>query len=299
VTVTTSIASGSIFGLGIWPVLVTARDARGNVSTATFTVTVHDTTAPTLTVSGNIVTEATSGAGAVVNYSAATATDLVTPAAAIAFGYSKVSGLTFALGTTPVTVTATDSAGNTATKTFTVTVRDTTPPVIDTVSANVPAEATSSAGAVINYIAATGHDLVGPVSFTYSKASGSVFALGTTTVTVWAYDAAGNRSVLSKSFTVTVRDTTRPAIAATDITVEATSASGWKVVWSAFGVTATDAVGPVSLTFNKIAGSYLPFGTTLVTVNDLLSTERLPATSYAHTVTVVVPRANTEPDAFE
>ena len=36
--------------------------------------------------------------------------------------YSKASGSTFAVGTTVVTVTATDAAGNTTTRTFNVTV---------------------------------------------------------------------------------------------------------------------------------------------------------------------------------
>src|SRR4030095_13075907 len=43
--------------------------------------------------------------------------------------YSPVSGSTFAIGTTTVTATATDAAGNTPTCTFTVTVNDNQAPV--------------------------------------------------------------------------------------------------------------------------------------------------------------------------
>ncbi|HZN95423.1 MAG TPA: HYR domain-containing protein, partial [Myxococcales bacterium] len=61
------------------------------------------------------------GAGA-VTYPAATATDDVTPSPALS--YSVASGSPFPLGDTPVTVTATDDAGNTATCSFTVHVID-------------------------------------------------------------------------------------------------------------------------------------------------------------------------------
>jgi len=63
-------------------------------------------------------------------------------------------------------------------------------------------ERASSGGAVVNYAAATATDLVGPVTITYSKASGTTFAVGTTTVTVTATDAYGNKT--TKTFTVTV-----------------------------------------------------------------------------------------------
>ena len=72
-------------------------------------------------------------------------------------------------------------------------------------SPNLTAEATSPAGAVVTYAAATATDAVGPVTITYSKRALRLptFALGTTTVTVTATDAYGNHS--SKTFTVTVR----------------------------------------------------------------------------------------------
>src|SRR5204863_54519 len=163
--------------LGVTTVTVTARDGASNTTAKSFTVTVRDTTAPVLTVPADVVAEATSAAGAIVTYAAATATDAVGPvtiayskasgttfalgvaeatspagavvsyAAATAtdavgpvtVAYSKGSGTTFALGTTTVTVTATDGASNTTAKSFTVTVRDTTAPLL-TVPADQIAE---------------------------------------------------------------------------------------------------------------------------------------------------------------
>jgi hypothetical protein len=51
--------------------------------------------------------------------------------------YSAASGSTFALGTNTVTVIAKDAAGNTATGSFTITVQDTTKPVITSVTPSI------------------------------------------------------------------------------------------------------------------------------------------------------------------
>jgi hypothetical protein len=109
-------------------VTCTATDSSGNTATGTFTVTVQDTTAPTLACPADQVAEATGPGGATVTYPAATATDLVD--ASVSITSSPAAGSTFPLGVTTIVVTATDDAGNTATCTFTVTVRDTRPPTI-------------------------------------------------------------------------------------------------------------------------------------------------------------------------
>ena len=242
---------------------MTATDSYGNTSTATFTVFVHDSTSPVFTSvpSGNYTLEATSSAGAVFTYTA-TATDALAPPI---ITYSKGSGSTFAIGTTTVKVTATDIVGNTTTKTFTVTVQDTTPPVITSVPAPAPFEATSAAGAVVTYAPAVAYDAVGPVTYSYSKSSGSTFAIGTTTVTVTAKDAYGNVSA-PKTFTVTVQDTTPPVITTvyTDLTIEATSAAGAVVTYAT--PAATDAVGVVSYSYSKASGATFAIGVTTVTV---------------------------------
>ena len=100
---------------------VRAKDAAGNVDATPASVTwVVDTTAPVVTPPANVVADATSPAGAIVSYPPATASDAVTPSPTL--GYSKASGTVFALGTTAVTVSATDAAGNVGFGTFNVTV---------------------------------------------------------------------------------------------------------------------------------------------------------------------------------
>lgn len=61
---TCSKASGTVFPIGVTKVTCSAKDAAGNVGDNTFTVTVKDTMAPNLTVSGSKSVTATSASGA-------------------------------------------------------------------------------------------------------------------------------------------------------------------------------------------------------------------------------------------
>ncbi len=225
-------ASGSTFPLGNTLVTCTA----GN-----FTVTVVDTTPPTLTLPADITAEATGPTGAVVTYSA-TATDLVDGSVAVVC--EVLSGATFPIGTTHVSCSATDAHNNTAGADFNVTVVDTTPPDL-TLPADMTVEATSAAGAVATF-SATATDIVdGSVAVTCTPASGSTFALGTTVVSCSATDAHNNTA--SGSFTVTVVDTTAPEI--TSVTVSPSSI--WppdnKLVEVVVEVQVSDAVDPAPL----------------------------------------------------
>ena len=252
--------SGSIFPLGTTSVTVSATDAHGNTATKSFNVTVHDTTAPVITVPAPITVEATGSHGAMVTFSTS-AMDLVD--GSVLTSASPASGSTFPLGTTSVTVSATDAHGNTATKSFNVTVHDTTPPTI-TVPAPITAEATGPQGTVVTF-STSAMDLVdGSVLTSASPASGSIFPLGTTSVTVSATDAHGNTAM--NTFTVTVQDTTAPVIIVpAPITVNATGPQGAVVT---FSTSATDLVdGVVATTAVPASGSTFPLGTTPVTVS--------------------------------
>jgi hypothetical protein len=114
-------ASGSVFPLGTTTVTCTARDSSGNEATATFTVEVRDSRPPVLTVPADIQVEATGPSGATVTFEV-TAADLVDPSPVVSC--SPASGSTVGIGTTTVMCTATDSAGNTVTGSFDVTVTE-------------------------------------------------------------------------------------------------------------------------------------------------------------------------------
>jgi hypothetical protein len=254
----TSYASGGSFPVGTTTLTCTATDKAGNIGTSDpFSVVVTDTTAPAVTTPANIVV---GNDKATVTYSNATATDLVD--GSVAASCTPASGTTFALGTTTVTCSATDKAGNKGTNTFTVEVQDKTKPVV-TVPGNSTAEATGPDGAAVEYSAVTAKDDVdGALTPTCSKASGTLFPLGTTTVTCSATDKAGNTG--DSSFTVTVKDTTAPEVTVPGtITKEATSAAGATATFSA---SASDAVdGAVATKCEPTSGSTFALGSTSVT----------------------------------
>src|SRR5213075_2287865 len=96
--------------------------------TCRFTVTVKDTQPPVINCPANITRpNDPRQCGAVVSFSA-TATD---NCPGVVVSYDHASGSFFPVGTTTVRVTATDASANTSTCSFTVTVKDVEPPVID------------------------------------------------------------------------------------------------------------------------------------------------------------------------
>jgi hypothetical protein len=288
--------SGSVFPLGTTNVNATATDRAGNTSTGTFKVVVRDTTAPAIEAPADITVEATGPGGAPATF-AAKATDAVSGQLNVTF--SLPSGSTFPLGTTQVTANATDAAGNTASKTFNVNVRDTTAPTINPV-ADVVVEATGPAGAAATFAATAGDLVDGSVSVSYSRAPGSTFPVGSTAVTVTATDRAGNTA--TSTFNVTVRDTTAPTLSCpADIVVAA--APGASTAAVNFNPTASDAVSNVSVTGSPASGSAFSVGTTTVNVTARDAAGNTSTCSFTVTVkssstVVVAPVAVQYSDAF-
>src|SRR5664279_1825840 len=106
-----------------------------------------------------------------------------------------------------------DTAGNTATCTFVITVVDNTPPAFAGCPSNMTvftgANATTC-NAPATWTAPTATDNCGTPTVTVNHASGSIFSIGTTTVTYTAMDAAGNTATCT--FVVTVVDNTPLAL---------------------------------------------------------------------------------------
>jgi VCBS repeat-containing protein len=159
---TATIPSGDATTLADGTATVTAQvtDQYGNVSTpAVQTVAVHETP-PMLSSIADQTLQATSSNGAVATF-AATATDLVDGSDPVVFkeGSNVVhSGDIFGLGVHTITASAVDSAGNAASESFSITVKDTIPPVLTAVASQTD-EATGPNGATATF-AATATDLV-------------------------------------------------------------------------------------------------------------------------------------------
>lgn len=111
-------------------------DFQTGFGTQSISITIPDTTPPTLTLPPDATNEATSPAGAVHTFNA-TATDNSDPNPTVVC--NPPSGSTFPLGMTTITCTATDASGNSTTGTFKKTVEDTIPPVPSCVPNNNPA----------------------------------------------------------------------------------------------------------------------------------------------------------------
>ncbi len=265
--ITYSHASGDVFPVGTTTVTATATDAAGNADTCTFAVEVgfDDITAPVVTCPADLAVDSNSVDGTAVTYPAAIATDDSGDAPSLV--YSHASGDVFALGTTTVTVTATDGAGNDAGCTFDVVVTfvDVTAPVL-TCPANVARGTNKLDGTEVDYPAATATDDSGEApSLTYSKASGAVFPVGTTTVTVTATDGADNEATCTFDVVLTFGDDTAPAVTCPeDVTVVATGAEGAVVAYAA--ATASDDSGEApALSYSHASGETFAVGATVVT----------------------------------
>jgi len=196
--------------------------ARTGSASCTQIITVNDVTPPVINVSPQTIAADASCQAVVPDFTAtaqvsdncACAGSDTSEACAdrhpITVTQSPAPGTSVGLGSYTITLAANDGSsnngglGNTTTVQTTLTVADQTAPVISCptdIVVYLPLNSTDTSMAV-SYPAATATDNCSSPNITYSQASGSVFPVGTTTVTATATDAAGNHS--SCSFHITV-----------------------------------------------------------------------------------------------
>jgi hypothetical protein len=250
--------SGTVFRLGATLVTITARSRSGRTARARFTVRVVDRTAPTLGAVRSVAAEATSAAGAQVDYTLPAAADLVDASPAVSC--SPASGSTFPLGTTRVGCIARDAAGNERTAAFDVVVADTTAP---TIAQPLDAwTATFDESQTVDYALPAATDTVDPnVTVACAPSSGTAFLVGTSRVTCTARDAAGNSA--NTSFNVVVLRA--PALPGTHAGTTAQGHAIWLTVYSdgiTFGdirlrVTASCPSGDMTLFVSPVNGRIL------------------------------------------
>ena len=252
VTSTTCTAeSGSIFPIGTTTATCTAQDAAGLTTSASTTITIVDTTAPSITCPGAQAAECTGNSSASVTPAAASASDICG-----GVNVTNAAAGSFALGTTMVGYSATDDHGLTSTCEAAITVLDTTAPSI-TCPAPYTTECTGSSSAAVIPGAALASDICGGV--TVQDALGAIFALGTTTVGYSATDAQGLTSTCTAD--ITVVDTTAPSITCpAEVVAECTGNHSATVTPGA--ASASDICGGVTVA-NPAAASF-PLGATTV-----------------------------------
>ena len=180
------------FPLGTTTVTWTATDSAGYTATAWQAVWVRDTTPPTIALA-DVTAEAT-GLLTTLDIGAPTVTD-ADPNPTVT---NDAPAEGFPLGTTTVTWTATDSGGRTTTVTQTVTVRDTTPPVV-TPPPDITAEATGSLTTLdIGTPTVTDAD----PNPTVTNDAPESFPPGETAVTWTATDSSDNKATATQIVTV-------------------------------------------------------------------------------------------------
>lgn len=190
------------YALGQHPVSLSVTDGFETDSCAA-SVSVRDCEPPSITCGPPVQAECTGNASAPVSAGGAEATD-----ACSAVNVSGPGLASYPLGSTAVTFTATDAAGNTASCTTQVEVRDTLPPSI---TCPAPATVECVAGTASNSGMGTASavDVCSPV--TVQGPGPANFPVGTVSLTWSASDSSGNAA--SCSAPLTVVDTQAPSIA--------------------------------------------------------------------------------------
>ncbi|NQU47317.1 MAG: HYR domain-containing protein [Planctomycetes bacterium] len=197
--------AGTIFEHGMYTITCTAIDQSGNSISDSFFINVEDTTAPTIVMPqditiGNDPTLCTAAVPFLIQ-----ATDLCDEDFALlvqdSLGNDVQSGDSFPLGTTAITVTATDVFGNQAQGYFNITVLDEEAPVIEGLS-NIDV-VTDCIGSEI-----TVNESILGLSITDNcgeipviTVSPSTLQPGVTAVTISATDNAGNVETFTTSVT--------------------------------------------------------------------------------------------------
>lgn len=267
---------GDIFPLGTTTVTYTLTDAGGNVVSCSFDVIIDENEAPQLLNCPSDITQGSQAGqcGASVTWTAPSATD---NCPGVVLTSSHNSGDFFDVGTTTVTYTATDIAGNNVTCSFTVTVNDNELPVITNCPTNITqGNDNTMCGANVSWTPPTVSDNCPNHTITSNFNPGDFFPLGTTVVTYTITDESGNSTTCS--FDVMINDVEAPLInGLSDLTVCEGSFPTWTE-------TVTDNCPGVTYTSDYTSGSTFPLGNTTVTYTAMDAAGNISTQSFTVTV---------------
>ncbi|MFN8777749.1 MAG: HYR domain-containing protein, partial [Flavobacteriales bacterium] len=249
-----------VFNGGITTVTYTVGDTFGNTTTCSFTVTVNDNIAPTITCPANVTLPLGASCNVTLpSYTAATLSDNCTAAGAITVVQSPAAGTVLSgAGTTTVTLTATDAAGNSSSCSFNVVRADQTAPVITCPANQTVAFSPSCNFTLPSYtgLATAADNCDTSLTLTQSPAAGTVITAATT-ITLTATDDAGNFTTCT--FQVIPTDQTAPSVTCpANQTVAFTASCDYTLLsYTALAVTADNCDASVTVTQSPAAGTVI------------------------------------------
>ena len=201
------------FDIGTTVVTWTVTDGAGNTANDTQEVIVQDTQVPTIAAPPMVTVQVDAGS------CEATLVDLGTPVTSDNCGGEVASNdapSSFPLGSTLVTWTAFDEAGNSAIAVQEVVVEDSeVPTIVPPADITLSTDLGSCEAANVSLGNATTSDNCGVGSVTNDAPAS--FTVGTTQVTWTVVDAAGNTAAATQN--VTIQDTQVPEVTCQDLTV--------------------------------------------------------------------------------
>ena len=296
-------------GSTISPYIVTrtykVTDACGNSTNVTQTITAIDNTKPVITKCAPA-----QRANADANCSAkvpdftgnVTATDNCTAVGSLVITQAPTAGISVSTGTTNVTITVKDAAGNPTTCTTSFTVNDVTAPTITKCAPAQSANADANCSAKVpdftgNVTATDNCTASNALVITQFPVAGTSVTKGVTTVTLTIKDAAGNPTTCTTTFTVT--DNTAPAITCpSNITLSACQSTATYAPPTATdncpGVTVARTAGPAS-------GSTFANGTTTTityTATDASGNKKDCSFTVTRAATLMAKCGNTNPQLY-
>ncbi|MEC9475411.1 MAG: HYR domain-containing protein [Planctomycetota bacterium] len=263
-TLTSDYSPGDRFEVGTTLVSFTATDNSGNTSSMSFSISVTDTEAPTISAVPNDMLLSTDPGlcGATATWSEPVGLD---NCAVADLSSDHSSGDSFPLGVTTVTYTALDGSGNSSIRSFTITVEDNEDPAIVGLSTDLILETDpGKCSAVATWAEPSVTDNCPGALISGDYASGATFQQGTTTVIYMAVDDTGN--MMMDTFSVTVIDAEEPTLSGLPDQVTMDTEPGLcsaSVFWQE--PTASDNCGVLTLSSNLPSGTVFPLGDTVVT----------------------------------
>ena len=255
--------SGEFFPVGATTVIFTATDTVGHSTSTQFEIVVSDNQAPSITqMPQDVVINSQlgicgSGHAWDLPLSSDNCPDHV-------FSGSHLPGDEFPVGTSTVSYTAIDAAGNVTSEAFSITVVDIENPMISDLPENMSVGTDpDQCNAIVEWAEPTFTDNCQVSNFSVDIPSGSIFDLGTTTVTYMITDSAGLQ--MTASFDVTVEDTQVPILENMPSNVVLTNEPGsCEKIYTWNEPIAVDNCPNVEMTSSHQSGDSFPVGLTIV-----------------------------------